>query len=243
MNRRRAPLHGAPLLGAAVTWIVAILAAIGPASGRVAAYADGAPPGFSGGFGEQACDACHFEAPLNTKPGQLTIAGVPERFVGGESYPITITLSRPGMAMGGFQFAVRMESGGAQAGAVAPGPGEEKRVTVEKGSIQYVNQRLPGTTLASPGIAKWTLVWTAPKTGGSVVFHAAANAADKDEAARGDYVYTAVVQSRPTQAARFEALNIRPAGGVVLTERIRPAARPPASPARHSSGPVSLATP
>ena len=35
-------------------------------------YADGAPPGFSGGFKEQSCDACHFEAEVNTRPGEVT---------------------------------------------------------------------------------------------------------------------------------------------------------------------------
>ncbi len=159
-------------------------------------YADGAPPGFTGGFGEQACDACHFEAALNTKPGQLTLSGVPERFAASERYPLTITLSRPGMAMGGFQLSARMENGGAQAGTLAPGPGEEKRIKIEPGKVQYANQRQDGTALAEPGIAKWTVIWTAPATPGAVIFHAAANAADKDEAARGDYVYAATASSR-----------------------------------------------
>jgi hypothetical protein len=161
-----------------------------------AQYADGAPPGFTGGFGEAACDACHFEAALNTKPGQLTLSGVPERFVAGERYPLTITLSRPGMAMGGFQLSARMETGGAQAGTLAPGPGEEKRIKVEPGKVQYANQRLDGTALTEPGLAKWTLVWTAPAASGAVVFHAAANAADKDEAARGDYIFITTATSR-----------------------------------------------
>lgn len=160
-------------------------------------YADGAPPGFTGGFGEQACDACHFEAALNPKPGQLTLTGVPERFAANERYPLTITLSRPGMLMGGFQLSARMENDGAQAGTLAPGPGEEKRIRIERGTIQYANQRLEGTSLAAPGTAEWTVVWTAPANAGSVLFHAAANAADKDEAARGDYVYTATATSRP----------------------------------------------
>ena len=42
----------------------------------------------------------------------------------------------------------------------------------------------------------WTVIWTAPATPGTVLFHAAANAADKDEAARGDYIYTAAATSR-----------------------------------------------
>ena len=160
-------------------------------------YADGAPPGFTGGFKESSCDACHFEAAVNTPPGRVTLAGVPERYVAGQAYPITITLSRPGIMLGGFQLAARFENGGGQAGTLAPAPGEEKRIKVETGKIQYANQRLDGTGLAEPGIAKWGVVWTAPAAAGSVMFHVAANAADKDDAARGDYVYTAVATSRP----------------------------------------------
>jgi hypothetical protein len=180
---------------AAATCIAAAIIAAGPPASPAAAYADGAPPGFTGGFGEAACDACHFEAAVNTKPGQLTLTGIPERFAAGERYPLTITLSRPGMAMAGFQLSARMETGGAQAGTLAPGPGEEKRIKIEPGKVQYANQRQDGTGLSEPGTAKWTVVWTAPAAPGTVVFHAAANAADKDEAARGDYIYTAVVQS------------------------------------------------
>ena len=164
---------------------------------RAAAYADGAPPGFTGGFGEQACDACHFEAAVNSPPGRVTLTGIPDRFVPGERYPITITLSRTGMMMGGFQLTARLDGDGTQAGTLAPGPGEEKRIRIDAGTIQYANQRLGGTGLAEPGTAKWTVIWTAPRTTGAVRFHAAANAGDKDDAARGDYVYTAVAASRP----------------------------------------------
>ena len=163
---------------------------------RAAAYADGAPPGFTGGFGESSCDACHFEATVNTPPGRVTLIGVPERFVAGQTYPILITLSRPGMVIGGFQFAARFDDGGAQSGTLAPGTGEEKRIKVEAGNIHYANQRQTGTDLAEPGTAKWTLHWTAPESPGTVRFHVAANAADKDDAARGDYVYTAAATSR-----------------------------------------------
>jgi hypothetical protein len=181
---------------AAVTFIAAVIIAAGPAASPADAYADGAPPGFTGGFGEAACDACHFEAAVNTKPGHLTLTGVPERFMAGERYPVTVTLARPGMAMGGFQLSARMETGGGQAGTLAPGPGEEKRIKIEAGKIQYANQRQDGTGLSEPDTAKWTIIWTAPASTGAVVFHAAANAADKDEAARGDYIYTAVASSR-----------------------------------------------
>ena len=164
-----------------------------------AAYADGAPPGFSGGFTETSCDACHFENDLNAKPGQLTITGVPERFAAGERYPLTITLSRPGMRLGGFQFTARMADGGAQAGGLAPADGEEQRLAVQVGNnVQYANQRTAGSVVNTADTIRWTVVWTAP-AGGAVQFHAAANAADNDGSARGDYVYTATVRAIPQQ--------------------------------------------
>jgi hypothetical protein len=165
-----------------------------------AAYAAGAPPGFSGGFKETSCDACHFENDVNAVPGQLTIAGIPERFAAGERYAITITLSRPGMRLGGFQFTARMADGGAQAGTLAPAEGQEKRLAVEvSGNIQYANQRQPGAAPVEPGTARWTLLWTAPTTPTPVAFHVSANAADNDESVRGDYVYTATVRAAPQQ--------------------------------------------
>jgi hypothetical protein len=181
---------------ASALFVMTVFVAGGPAMSPAAAYADGAPPGFSGGFGESSCDACHFEAAVNTPPGRVTLTGIPDRFVPGERYAITITLSRPGLTMGGFQLASRLDPGGTQAGMLAPGPGEEKRIKIESGKIQYANQRQAGTDLAEPGIAQWTVLWTAPETPGIVRFHVAANAADKDEAARGDYIYTAAAASQ-----------------------------------------------
>jgi hypothetical protein len=192
---------------ALVLWCAAVISAAHPAAapfGRSApwrtanAYADGAPPGFSGGFGEQSCHACHFQADVNTKPGQLTLDGVPARFVGGTSYPLTIALERPDMKSGGFVLTARFEDGGAQAGSLAGGPAERERVKVEtQADVQYASQRRMGTALASVGTARWTVVWTAPATRGVVQFHVAANAADNDESASGDYVFTLVGESAP----------------------------------------------
>ena len=161
-------------------------------------YADGAPPGFSGGFKEQSCHACHFEnEQVNAPPGRVSLTGVPERFVAGQQYPLTVTLTRPGMKLGGFQLAARFDDG-TQAGTLARGAGEEKRLAIEtQANVQYTNQRRPGADPAAPDTAKWTLVWTAPQARGTVTFHVAANAADNDDSVRGDYIYTAAVSARP----------------------------------------------
>jgi hypothetical protein len=167
--------------------------------GAVLRYADGAPPGFSGGFNEQSCHACHFHADVNSGAGRVTIAGVPERFVAGQSYRLTVTLTRPGMTLGGFQLTARFTAGGTQAGTLAPALDENTRVGIaEQGNIQYAGQRQAGAALVAPNTARWTLVWTAPTTTAPVAFHVAANAADGDERVEGDYIHTAVAEASPT---------------------------------------------
>jgi hypothetical protein len=162
------------------------------------AYADGAPPGFSGGFKEESCHACHFHAEPNSGPGRVTIDGVPATFASGGRYPLTITLERAGMTLAGFQLTARLKDSGAQAGTIAPGPDDEERVGVEtQTGVQYAGQRKPGAAAGAAGAATWTIVWTAPVSGGPVVFHVSANAADGNESADGDFVYTSTAQSAP----------------------------------------------
>jgi hypothetical protein len=160
-------------------------------------YAEGAPPGFSGGFKEESCHACHFHAEPNAPGGQLTIEGLPTKFVAGEKYLLTITLTRNSMRRAGFQLAARFKDRGAQAGTLEPGAGENERVKVEsQGGLQYAGQKIAGVPV-NGAAAKWTIEWTAPAHGGPVIFHAAANAADGNESADGDFVYTTTGESLP----------------------------------------------
>lgn len=160
-------------------------------------YAEGAPPGFSGGFSEQSCQACHFDAEPNTGPGRVVIDGVPVRFGPGEKYVLTITLARADMKRGGFQLTARFKDTGAQAGTLAPGAGENGRLGVESSAgVHYANQTAAGAVV-SDGVSRWTVEWMAPKAGGIVIVHVAANAANGNESADGDLVYTASVESAP----------------------------------------------
>jgi hypothetical protein len=161
-------------------------------------YRDGPPPGFSGGFGEDTCQGCHFEpgVEVNEPGGTLTLKGVPERFEPGTVYPIVVTLTRPEMQVGGFELTARFEDGGAQAGALAPGAGAEEKVGVTTDrDVQYAHQRLAGSALVAPDTARWVVLWTAPAEGGAVVFNVAANAANGDDSSSGDFVYAAEVRA------------------------------------------------
>jgi hypothetical protein len=172
------------------------------------AYAEGAPAGFSGGFKEDSCYACHFGAEANAAPGRVSIEGVPETFAAGERYTLTVRLHRPGLTLAGFQLAARFAEGGAQAGALAPGPSDAERVRVETQSgIQYANQRKAGTAVGADDEVSWTIEWRAPAGGGAVTFHVAANAADGDGTAEGDVIYTASARSAPGKPEPANGLN------------------------------------
>lgn len=161
---------------------------------------DGAPPGFSGGFGEDSCLACHFEADLNEPPGRLSLSGVPAAYTPGRPYPLTIALSRPGTALAGFQLTARFEDG-TQAGRLAPPAGAEDRVGISSSAdtqVSYAHQREGGSRPTAEGATRWTVEWTAPAAGAhAVLFHVAANAADGDGSASGDYVYTTAAAALP----------------------------------------------
>ena len=159
-------------------------------------FRDGPPAAVTGGFGEDSCYACHWDA-LNDGRGELRLAGLPDRFEPGASYPLQVTLTRPGMEVAGFQLSARFAHDGEQAGDLAPGEGEGERVSVvTQGETQYIQHRLPGIFLTGPDSASWRIVWTAPVGGGRVQFHAAAVAGDDDESQIGDFVYTIEKESR-----------------------------------------------
>lgn len=159
-------------------------------------YRDGPPAGFSGGFGEDHCQACHFGDKVNSSPGSVRISA-PAHYTPGETYNVTITLMRPGMAIGGFQFTSRFEVGGAQAGTLGLADGQQDRVKVLKDrGVQYAFHLRPGSQLTATDVVRWTLRWTAPPERRAVLFHVAANAANGDDSQSGDFVYISRVRSR-----------------------------------------------
>ncbi|HEX7050794.1 MAG TPA: choice-of-anchor V domain-containing protein [Longimicrobiales bacterium] len=189
---RRAVRHpaAAPVIGLALA--LGVLAAARPR------FPDRPPPAHTGGFGEPTCQECHFEGEPNEPGGTLTLAGVPEAYRPGERYRITITLARSGMRRGGFELAARHASGpleGRQAGELRPVDARAAVTPYGTPAVTYVHHTAAGTALETPGTARWTIEWTAPTTGGPVIFHVAANAADDDESPFGDFIYTTSARS------------------------------------------------
>jgi hypothetical protein len=196
---RRSAARGA-LVMAGLVALASGSATLKAAPSERPAYRDGPPPGFSGGFGEHGCDACHFSAAVNDPSGSVRIDGLPARYAAGVTYPIVVELRRPGMALGGFQLAARYLANGAQAGELAPGEDEVDRLAVvEDRGIQYLYQRDAGTEPGDDGMARWSVDWTAPASAdrGTVTFNVAANAADGDDSTAGDFVFVTEVGIDP----------------------------------------------
>lgn len=199
-------------------------------------YLDGPPPGHTGGFGEPACQRCHFDAPVDSGPGGLSVRGLPATYRPGASYEIRVALASPGLGRAGFELALRCAgegSRGRQAGALrAAGPRSE--VVPGKGgpftgdtAVSYARHTEAGSRPAGPDSAVWRLRWRAEvaPSCGPVLLHAAANAANGDASEFGDRIHTLEARTeppaRPGVSPPPEGRRSRDAA------RARPGLRPP----------------
>jgi len=165
------------------------------------AFKEGPYPNVTGGFGEQTCHLCHLDNPLNAPGGAVTIDGVPPTFKPGQTYPLTVTISRQGLRRGGFEIAARFISGkqkGRQAGTWHL---QDARAQLIPGAVDkaltFVQHNQTGSRATAPGANSWTIEWTAPSgpVPSAVQFNVAANASNNDDSPLGDYIYVKAVRS------------------------------------------------
>ena len=168
-----------------------------------AAFKEGPYPNVTGGFGEQSCHLCHRDNPINGPGGAVTLDGIPPAFAPGQTYPITVTISRQDLRRGGFEIAARFAGGrqkGRQAGSWRLVDARAQLIpgAVDK-ALTFVQHNQIGSRTATPGANTWTMEWTAPSAaGGPVQFNVAANASNNDDSPLGDYIYVKAVRSRPS---------------------------------------------
>jgi hypothetical protein len=162
-----------------------------------ARYVDGPPPGFTGDFGEPTCASCHTDAPVVADAPELAFRGVPEQFDPGRAYRITVALHHAEMGAGGFELSARTPRG-KQAGTWRAVDTRARVVSDSATGVTYAVHTAEGAGLVSPDSARWDLEWTAPKSSGdTVVFSAAANAANGDDSNFGDRIFTRRATSSP----------------------------------------------
>ena len=158
-------------------------------SGR--AYSGGPDPGATGGFKEPTCNqsGCHNTFELNAGKGaglgDLLVSGFPDRYEPGKKYPVKLAISHTqDRHYWGFQLAARVQSTGAQAGALQPGDGGTQ--VLEKNGVQYIEHTLEGIATNT-----FEFTWVAPAKGtGDVIVNAAGNAADGGGSPSDEYIYS-----------------------------------------------------
>jgi hypothetical protein len=164
---------------------------------------DRPPTAHTGAFGEPTCHSCHFDSDLNGGAGRLLLLDVPEHYVPGREYRVTVLLVETAMNAAGFQLTARFHDGH-QAGTIRPAPQEQDRVDVTTDrNIQYAHHLYEGTVPLSPDTARWVLLWTAPADSPEpVIFNVVGNAADDDTSPLGDFIYTGSARSQPLTPAK-----------------------------------------
>lgn len=146
---------------------------------------------FTGGFGEKTCQSCHFDYDLNKEEGSLEISGLPQELVSGMNYSIEIKVLREDLEKAGFQMTARDQLG-KQAGSFEISDNERVMLTKQvPDSLQYVQHSFSGTEPIESGINSWVIEWVAPnQLPDKIFFNIASNAANGDESAFGDWIYT-----------------------------------------------------
>ena len=150
-------------------------------------YEDGAPPGHTGGFGEPDCRACHADSDPNPADGTLKVGGFPDRVVADAHYELDIVLKHAELRSSGFQLALRSPDG-KPAGRLVSLSGRTR--LVEETGQAYLQHTKDGLQPESDGTARWVFRWIATGVVGPVYLHVAANAANDDVSALGDYIFT-----------------------------------------------------
>jgi hypothetical protein len=186
-------------------------------AGLLFGYVTGPDPASNGIFGDTAACAtsgCHTGTNnLNSSTGSMSISGLPANWTPGQTYPLTISISRTGAVLFGFQLSAVIDATNAQAGTLTPGNSRVKVIT--GGGIQYaehVDARVSpsGTFLVN---------WIAPSSAsaGKVRFNLAGNAANGNIQNTGDFIYTRIDRIDPsTTDNSVRAYTLVDRGGVSL---------------------------
>lgn len=147
------------------------------------------PAGFTGGYGEPTCVACHTGV-LNPPSGSVAVT-VPTVYTPGLTQTLQVVITDPGAAAWGFELSARFTNGN-QAGAFTPSNTVAVKIA---SSVQYAAQASPGTLAGKQ--FQFNVSWTAPPdtTGGAVVFDVAGLAANASDGTPNGRTYSAEARS------------------------------------------------
>jgi len=163
--------------------------------------------GVNGVFGPtETCNqvGCHVGNALNAAGGTLALDGLPSQWTAGTTYPLTVTIQKPGALIYGFQLSAVFDSNTQQAGTLTKGKTsgtDASRISIVTSTgLQFAEHNSTNNALAAT--TTFFVNWTAPAStsGGTVRFNLAGNAANRDGNNTGDFIYTRLDKVSPGAA-------------------------------------------
>jgi hypothetical protein len=155
-------------------------------------FSSGPPDGYCGDPPNyNNCTTCHSSYPPNSGDGSIQILGLPDEYLPGTTYALTVFVEDQGQSRWGFEMTVIKPSDGLQAGEFVPVDSTYVQVSIGQGEERdYVKQTSLGTFAGQMDSASWHINWIAPDSGtGPAHFYLACNAANNNGLPSGDYIY------------------------------------------------------
>ena len=158
----------------------------------------GAPVSTTGAPDEVNCSTsgCHDGFSVNGGNANLTfsVGNNISEYIPGQTYPVTVTISEPGVTRFGFQLVALKNADSLNAGdLVITDVNRTQIITnpIELTDRKYITYTYEGTVPFSSGMGQWTFNWTAPgQNVGPVTLYVASVSANDDNTDGGDHVYT-----------------------------------------------------
>lgn len=155
----------------------------------VGAFPEGAPWEMTA---DEGCSACHFDGPVHAESEALSLEGLPDRIIPGQTYDLTLRLTDHTMEKAGFMIFFQQMSG-----PLGQTESESERVETQGAKAR---SSLAGASPETPGAARWRLRWTAPgPIDGPVRVTVWGNSANADDSPFGDRIHRKVFLAQPVR--------------------------------------------
>lgn len=138
------------------------------------------------------CVNCH-SGIVNSGNGSMTVLNLPQHYVPGQTYSLSLQLQDPGQSRWGFQLTAAKNSTVTERGGtiLVTNTSTTRLASLAGNGLQFLNQTSTGNfrnTMNGP--VSWPFNWTAPPVGtGTVTFYASGLAANNTGGSSGDFTY------------------------------------------------------
>jgi len=135
-------------------------------------FSSGPPAGYTGENGSNAtCKSCHNAAVLNPSGTSVVISGLPDTYVPGTTYTLTLTVNNPSISGSKWGFAMKPSAGGTIAGAFSNLPAGTE---LNSGGELTHAQTLSAGPVSTINNIRWTAPVTPTVSEQTITFHVAA---------------------------------------------------------------------